>query len=89
MGRNHYAAQLHAAKEDAYKRGVWDGIRMGVCIVAIALNLVFGFAKKRLERLEVKINEIIDEIVRTDEPELTRKHIVEAIRRIRGEDFTL
>lgn len=85
--RNHYAAQLHAVKEDAYKRGVWDGIRMGICIVAIALNHVFGFGSKRLARLEKKVNEIVNEIVHTDDPELTRQHIIKASKQIRGEDF--
>lgn len=89
MGKNQLAAQLKMAKENAYSNGVIDGITMGLNICVIALNHDFGFGKERIERLESKVNEIINEIVSTDDPELTKRHIETAIKQIRGNDFEI
>ena len=87
MMANCFATQLQQIKEKQYRAGVMDGMRMGFDVVAIALNHTFGFGDERLSRLEVKVQELVDEIVDTADPLVTRVHIEKALNQIRGEDW--
>jgi hypothetical protein len=58
---------------------------MGFNIVAIALNHTFGFGEERLSRLEAKVQELVNEIVDTADPLVTKVHIETAIKQIRGD----
>lgn len=80
-----YLNQLRKAKEDGYRDGVWDGMRMGFNIVAIALNHLFGFGETRLKRLEAKVQDLVDEMITTNDPYVNKVHIENAIKQIRGE----
>lgn len=55
MIKNAFLSNVREVKEKAYRDGVWDGMRMGFNIVAIALNRLFGFGEERLSRLEAKV----------------------------------
>ena len=55
--------------------------------MAIALNHTFGFGESRLTKLEAKVQELVDEIVDTADPYVTKVHIETAIKQIRGDDF--
>ena len=86
--KNAYAGKLHQTKEKAYRDGVWDGMRMGFDIVAIALNHEFGFGNERITRLEKKVQELVDEIVDTKDPIVVRAHLNKALEQIRGEGWS-
>lgn len=83
--KNAYINKLRQTKDNAYTDGVWDGMRMGFNIVAIALNHEFGFGENRLKRLEGKVQDLVNEIVDTNDPVVTESHITTAIKQIRGE----
>lgn len=85
--KNAFFANVKKAREEGYISGVWDGMRMGFNIVAIALNHMFGFGEKRLKRLEGKVQDLVDEIVVTNDPLVTRVHIEQALRQIRGKEW--
>lgn len=85
MAKNCFAQQMFQNKEKAYRNGVLDGMRMGFNIAAIALNRVYGFGEERLSRLEKKVQDLVDEIVDTNDPVVTKVHIETAIKQIRGE----
>ncbi len=87
MAKNAYAKKLFQTKENAYADGVWFGVKLGINLVAIALNHAFGFGDKRLSRLEKKVQCLINEIVDTNDPEVTRAHIEMALKQIRGKDW--
>ena len=87
MAKNCFAQQMFQNKEKAYRNGVMDGMRMGFNLVAIALNhnKRFGFGEKRLSELESDVQNLVDEIVDTNDPVVTKVHIETAIKQIRGE----
>ena len=85
--KNAYLHKLRQTKDQAYTDGVWDGMRMGFNIVAIALNHTFGFGEERIKRLETKVQELVNEIVDTNDPVVTEAHIEQAIRQIRGDKW--
>lgn len=85
--KNAYANKLRQTKDNAYTDGVWDGMRMGFNIVAIALNHEFGFGESRIKRLEQKVQALVDEIVVTNDPMVTDAHIQQALKQIRGEEW--
>ena len=85
--KNAYASKLRQTKDNAYTDGVWDGMRMGFDVVAIALNHKFGFGNERLTRLEQKVQELVDEIVDTNDTLVTKVHIRESLKQIRGKDW--
>ena len=87
MAKNAYAKKLFQAKSNAYSDGVWSGLRMGLNLAAIALNHKFGFGNERLTRLEAKVQELVDEIVDTRDPDVTKAHIETALKQIRGKDW--
>lgn len=82
---NKFLSNMKEIKEKAYRDGVWDGMRMGFNIVAIALNHKFGFGEQRLKRLEEKVQDLVDEMVTTNDPYVNKVHIENAIKQIRGE----
>ena len=85
--KNAYLNKLREAKNNAYTDGVWSGLTMGLNLTAIALNHVFGFGDSRLTRLEKKVQELVDEIVDTSDPDVTKAHIETALKQIRGENW--
>ena len=84
MAKNCFAQQMFQNKERAYRNGVMDGMRMRFNIVAIALNRVYGFGEERLSRLEAKVQDLVEEIVDTNDPVVTEAHIKTAVKQIRG-----
>ena len=60
MAKNAYAKKLLQTKDNAYTNGVWDGMRMGFNIVAIALNHEFGFGESRIKKLEQKVQALVN-----------------------------
>ena len=85
--KNAYARKLLQTKDNAYTDGVWDGMRRGFNLVAIALNRTDGFGEKRIKRLEAKVQELVNEIVDTNDPVVTNAHIEKALRQIRGKGW--
>lgn len=85
--KNAFLGNLKEVKEKAYRDGVWDGMRMGFNIVAIALNHKYGFGEQRLKRLEGEVQDLVNEIVDTADPLVTKVHIEQEIRRIRGKEW--
>ena len=85
--KNAFASKLIKTKDNAYTDGVWDGMRMGFNIVAIALNHKFGFGETRLKRLEAKVQDLVDELITTNDPYVNKVHIEEAIKQIRGKEW--
>lgn len=83
--KNAFATKLRETKDNAYADGVWSGLTMGLNLAAIALNHVYGFGDARLTRLEKKVQELVDEIVDTRDPDVTQSHIETALKQIRGE----
>lgn len=88
MPKNAYANKLFQTKQNAYADGVWSGLQMGLNIAAIALNHEFGFGDVRLTRLEQKVQNLVNEIVDTNDPLVTKVHIETALKQIRGKDWT-
>lgn len=89
MGKNSYIDVVKKAKEKAYADGVWSGMRMGLNLCAIALNHEFEFGETRLTRLERKVQELIDEIIDTNDPYVTQVRVSCALKQIRGDAFEL
>jgi hypothetical protein len=87
MAKNAYANKLLQTKDKAYTDGVWDGMRMGFNIVAIALNHEFGFGESRIKRVEQKVQALVNEIVDTNDPIVTKVHIEQALKQIRGDGW--
>ncbi len=87
MTKNIFYQKMTAAKNDAYADGVCAGIQMGVDLVAIALNHVDSYGDIRLSRLEREVQDLINEIVDTNDPEVTREHIRIALEQIRGKGW--
>ena len=87
MAANSYLDRIKSEKEKAYRDGMWDGINMGLNLVAIALHLHFGFGDGRITQLESKVQELIDEIIDTNDPYVTKVRIERAIKQIRGENY--
>ena len=87
MFKNAYLKNVREVKEKAYRDGVWDGMRMGFNIVAIALNHQFGFGETRLKRLEGVVQDLVNEIVDTADPLVTKVHIEQELKRIRGKEW--
>ena len=87
MAKNNYIGVVKQAKDKAYSDGVWDGMRMGFNIVAIALNHEFSFGDTRLKKLETKVQALVDEIVDTRDPLVNRVHIEQALKQIRGDKW--
>ncbi len=87
MNKNVYLKQVQKIKEEAYRDGVWDGMRMGFNIVAIALNHLFGFGETRLKRLEGKVQDLVDEMIDTNDPLVNKVHIETAVKQIRGKGW--
>lgn len=85
--KNAFASKLIQTKDKAYTDGVWDGMRMGFDIVAIALNHEFGFGNERLTRLEQKVQGLVNEIVDTNDPLVTKVRIKKSLKQIRGEEW--
>lgn len=85
--KNVYANQLRATKTNAYNDGVWDGMRMGLNLCAIALNHACGFGETRIRRVEAKVQELVNEIVVMNDPMVTKDHIEKALKQIRGEHW--
>ena len=57
---------------------------MGLNLAAIALNHKFGFGNIRLTRLEAEVQKLVDEIIDTNDPIVTKAHIEKAVQQIRG-----
>ena len=87
--KNAYVNKLRQAKSDAYKDGVVGGMKMGFDLVAIALNHEFGFGNERLKRLEEKVQELVNDVVDTNDPIVTKAHLRMALKQIRGEEWEL
>lgn len=87
MSANCFSKQLIQIKEAQYRKGVMDGMRMGFNLVAIALNhnKRFGFGEGRLSVLEGDVQALVDEIVDTADPYVTKVRINRALKQIRGE----
>ena len=85
--KNAFAKKLLQTKEKSYTDGVWDGMRMGFDIVAIALNHLFGFGNDRISRLEKKVQELVNEIVDTNDPVVTQVRIDRSLKQIRGKEW--
>ncbi len=84
MPKNAFAKKLFQQKHNAYADGMWFGLRMGLNLAAIALNHTFGFGEIRLKRLEGQVQQLVDEIVDTNDPDVTQAHIETALKQIRG-----
>lgn len=85
INKNVFLAQVKQVKEEAYRDGVWDGMRMGFNLVAIALNhnKKFRFGEQRLSELEADVQKLVDEML-TNDPYVNKVHIETAIKQIRG-----
>ena len=87
MNKNVFLSNVREVKEKAYRDGVWDGMRMGFNIVAIALNHEFGFGEGRLSKLEAKVQALVNEIVDTNDPVVTSVRIDRSLKQIRGKEW--
>ena len=87
MAKNCFAQQMQQIKEKSYRDGVMGGMHMGFNIVAVALNRLYGFGEDRLSRLEAKVQDLVDEIVDTNDPYVTKVHIETALKQIRGKNW--
>ena len=87
MPKNSFAKTLQAKGEKEYRNGVWHGLQMGLDIVTIALNHKFSFGEKRIHELELYVQELINDIVKVNDPELTKYRLDKAIKQIRGENY--
>lgn len=83
--KNAYAGKLAQAKQQEYANGVWDGMQMGLDLCAIALNHRYQFGTTRLRRLEEAVQELINEIIDTRDPDVTKYRIRKALRQIWGD----
>ena len=85
--KNDLLNQVRRAKKIAFRDGVYGGMEMGFNLTAIALNHLYGFGEERLKRLETKVQALVDEIVDTNDPDVTEAHIEQAIKQIRRDKY--
>lgn len=83
--KNAFFTNVKKAREEGYIKGVWDGMRMGFNLVAIALNhnKKFRFGEQRLSELEADVQALADEML-TNDPYVNKVHIETAVKQIRG-----
>ena len=89
MAKNHLAKALKEASDKAYDIGVWNGIRMGFDITAIALNHDFKFGADRIARLEEKTLELLKEVADSPDPALAAETMRKSLKQIMGEDYEI
>lgn len=84
--KNAYLDKIKQAREEGYRNGVWDGMRMGFNITAIKLNHIpkFRFGEQRLSELEAGVQDYVNEIIKTNDPYVVKVHIESELKRIRG-----
>ena len=85
--KNNLALLLKKAKDEAYTKGVMDGILMGLDIATIGVNHTHDFKKSDIQILNDEVNAIIAEIIDTADPEHTKYKLKKALKQIMGEDF--
>jgi hypothetical protein len=62
----------------------YDGIMIGLNIVTVALNRVYGFGNERITRLEQEVNRIIEtEFIGRHDPEQAANDLRRAVEQIR------
>ena len=81
--KNSFAKRMKMDREKQYADGVWSGLQMGLNLAAIALNHEFGFGEARLKRLEQEVQGLVNEIVDTNDPLVTKARIERALKQIR------
>lgn len=86
-GKNHLAALLLKAKDEAYSKGVLDGMMMGHNLDVICMHHLEDYGKKRVQRWNDYLNELYKELVDPLDPAYTSDKILKALKQIRGEDF--
>lgn len=84
---NRYAKVLQNAKQREYENGLWDGLRMGLNLCAIALNHEFAFGEERLKKLETAVNVLVNEVIDIDDPLLAKRRIETAVKQIRKDAY--
>lgn len=87
--KNAFLTNVKRAKEEGYRDGFWEGMRIGFNICAIKLNQIpkFRFGKQRLKELEAGVQDYVDDIIKTNDPYVVAVHINSELKRIRGKDW--
>ena len=83
MAKNAFAVGVLKAREEGHTEGVWEGVKLGLNLAAIALNRTYGFGDKRLTVVEAKVQELVNEMVDAGDPFVNKAHIEKAVRQIR------
>ena len=58
--KNAYASRLQNKKHEQEKEDVQNGFNFALFLCAVGLNEEFGFGKKRIERLEKRLQYLMD-----------------------------
>lgn len=85
--KNAFADKIFHSKKKNYQDGFWDGMRIMLNIVAIALNHIFGFGDVRLSRLEAYVQKLVDEVIDVNDPLVNAVHLEREVKRIRKGNF--
>ena len=87
--KNNFLNEVMQGRKKKYQDGFWDGMRIMLNLVAIALNHnpKRRFGDKRLTELEADVQALIDELIDVNDPTVNAVHIEREVRRIRGKNF--
>lgn len=80
--KNQYALELQRRKQQRSADDTLQGVQLGLYVVAVALNNLYGFGADRLSRLEAEVNRIIEEEFGSD-MEKASYELVQRIGQIR------
>lgn len=84
--KNSYALKLKQKKMQEQYDSSQGGFMLAGCLIAVALNNLYGFGKDRLEAVEKESNRILEEEFGGDK-EKASYDLVRRLDQIRGKDW--
>lgn len=84
--KNSYALKLKQKKMQEQYDSAQEGFMLSGCLIAVALNNLYGFGKDRLEAVEKEANRILEEEFGGDK-EKASYDLVRRLDQIRGKDW--
>ena len=86
-GKNNLAQLLIEARQRGFEDGLWQGLQFGINLTHIANNHVHGHGEVRLDRTHKRVQQLVNEVVNVNDPDVTDAHIKREMKRIRRKSY--